>query len=355
MSTQEQSHPMQFIVITGLSGAGKALAMRHFEDFGFFCADNIPPALLPMFAELCGRGGVGRVAIVVDVRGGQFFDELIEALEQLKHDGVQPQILFLDADDDSLIQRFKETRRRHPLSEQNTNLEEAIRAEREALLEVRERADKILNTSRATPRELRQEIQKTFVEDGDAARMLVQVESFGFKHGLPQDADLVFDVRFLKNPNYDREIGHLDGYHPAVQDYVLRETLTQQFQEHLASFVEFCLPNFESEGKAYLSIAIGCTGGRHRSVVLTNWLAQRLQNQGYRVGTSHRDLRRSQAEASRKAAMRGKSEEHGREALRRENLAMEDDLDGLQRDDVNTPNASTRKTKALAKNRGEKR
>lgn len=332
---------MQFIVITGLSGAGKGLAVRHFEDFGFFCADNIPPALLPMFAELCSRGGIGRVAIVVDVRGGSFFNELIEALETLKRDHVQPQILFLDADDDSLIQRFKETRRRHPLSEQGSNLEEAIRTEREALVEIRARADKILNTSRATPRELRQEIQKTFVDDGDVARMLVQVESFGFKHGLPQDADLVFDVRFLKNPNYDREIGHLDGYHPTVQDYVLREELTQKFQDQLAGFVEFCLPNFESEGKAYLSIAIGCTGGRHRSVVLTNWLAERLQKQGYRVGRSHRDLHRSHNEASRKAALRSKNETESLEALRQENLAFEDDMDSLQRDDINANDVST--------------
>jgi UPF0042 nucleotide-binding protein len=293
---------MQFIVITGLSGAGKGLATRHFEDFGFFCADNMPPALLPMFAELCARGGVGRVAIVVDVRGGTFFHDLSEALERLRADGVRPRILFLDADDDSLIQRFKETRRRHPLSDAEPDLNEAIRVEREALVELREQADTIVNTSSVTPRELREAIQKTFVEETDAARMLVQIESFGFKHGLPHDADLVFDVRFLKNPNYDREIGHLDGYCEPVIDYVMREPLTQDYLKHLESFVGFCLPQFEKEGKAYLSIAIGCTGGRHRSVVLTNWLTEQLNESGYNARASHRDLRRSAREREDKVA-----------------------------------------------------
>jgi UPF0042 nucleotide-binding protein len=300
---------MQFIVITGLSGAGKGLATRHFEDFGFFCADNMPPALLPTFAELCARGGIGRVAIVVDVRGGTFFNDLSEALERLRADGVRPRILFLDADDESLIQRFKETRRRHPLSDAEPDLTKAIGAERAALVELREQADKIVNTSSVTPRELREAIQKTFVDENDAARMLVQIESFGFKHGQPHDADLVFDVRFLKNPNYDREIGHLDGYCEPVIDYVMRESLTQDYLKHLESFVGFCLPQFEKEGKAYLSIAIGCTGGRHRSVVLTNWLADQLSESGYNARATHRDLRRSTKERDAKLAAQS---EHNR-------------------------------------------
>jgi UPF0042 nucleotide-binding protein len=292
---------MQFIVITGLSGAGKGLATRHFEDFGFFCADNLPPALLPMFAELCARGGVGRMAIVVDVRGGTFFHDLSEALDRLRADGVRPQILFLDADDESLIQRFKETRRRHPLADIYHDLTDAIHAEREALVELREQADKIVNTSHVTPRELRAAIQQTFVDESDSARMLVQIESFGFKHGLPNDADLVFDVRFLKNPNYDREIGHLDGHCEPVIDYVMREPLTQEYLKHLDNFVGFCLPQFEKEGKSYLSITIGCTGGRHRSVVLTNWLTNRLLEGGYNARATHRDLRRHARELEAKA------------------------------------------------------
>ena len=291
---------MQFIVITGLSGAGKGLATRHFEDFGFFCADNMPPALLPMFAELCARGDIGRVAIVVDVRGGTFFNQLSDALERLRADGLRPQILFLDADDERLVQRFKETRRRHPLSDTFPDLQDAIDAERAALTTLRAQADKIVNTSHVTPRELRAAIQKTFVDEADAARMLIQIESFGFKHGPPSDADLVFDVRFLKNPNYDREIGHLDGFCQPVIDYVMDEPLTQQYLKHLGDFVGFCAPQFENEGKSYLSIAIGCTGGRHRSVALTNWLAEHLRQAGYRATATHRDLQRSTNELAHK-------------------------------------------------------
>jgi UPF0042 nucleotide-binding protein len=291
---------LQFIVITGLSGAGKGLAQHHFEDFGFFCVDNLPPSFLPMFAELCARGGIGRVAIVVDVRGGTFFNDLNSALEQLGRDGVDYQILFLDADDDLLIKRFKETRRRHPLSDENTDLQNAIREERAALASLRERADKIVNTSHVTPRELRAAIEQTFLNPGDRAQMLVQINSFGFKHGLPHDADLVFDVRFLPNPNYDRDIGHLDGHCEPVIDYVMREEVTGQFLGHLGSFVDFCVPQYEKEGKAYLSIAIGCTGGRHRSVVLSNWLADRLKGEGHRVAVSHRDLHRSVKEGNAK-------------------------------------------------------
>jgi UPF0042 nucleotide-binding protein len=289
---------MQFIIITGMSGAGKGLATRHFEDFGFFCADNLPPALIPMLAELCARGGVGRVAVVVDVRGGTFFNDLNQALAQLRAQGVAFQILFLDADDDALVQRFKETRRRHPLSEEYSDLREAIAAEREALTELREQADKIVNTGHATPRDLREEIQSTFLDEAtDAAHMQIRVESFGFKHGAPSDADLVFDVRFLPNPNYDRVIGHLDGHYAPVVDYVMRESVTQEFLPKLLDFVSFCVPQFEREGKAYLTIAIGCTGGRHRSVVLANWLGAKLREAGQRVQVSHRDLDRSAREA----------------------------------------------------------
>ena len=299
-SAPGKNQAMQFILITGLSGAGKGVTMRHFEDFGFFCVDNLPPALLPMFAELCERGGIGRAAIVVDVRGGAFFGALNEALEKLNALGVRPQILFLDADDERLVQRFKETRRRHPLSDEFPDLQDAITAERAALSTLRERAAKIVNTSHATPRELRAAIQKSFVDETDTTQMLIQVQSFGFKHGVPHDADLMFDVRFLPNPNYDRDIGHLDGYSQPVIDYVMREPVTQQFLEHLESFVGFCVPQFEAEGKSYLAIAIGCTGGRHRSVVLTNWLAEKLRAQGHRATANHRDLQRSSAEAALK-------------------------------------------------------
>ena len=288
--------PMQFIIVTGLSGAGKGLATSHFEDFGFFCADNLPPALIPMLAELCARGGVGRVAVVCDVRGGTFFHDLTESLAKLRGQGVAYQILFLDADDDSLLKRFKETRRRHPLSEEYSDLREAIDAERVALSQLREQADKIVNTSHVTPRELREEIRKTFVDANDASRMQIRVESFGFKHGLPTDVDLIFDIRFLPNPNYDRVIGHLDGNCEEVIDYVMREKVTQDFLKVLGDYVFFCVPQFEKEGKSYLTIAIGCTGGRHRSVVLSNWLAEQLRDKDYQVSVRHRDLERSAKE-----------------------------------------------------------
>jgi RNase adapter protein RapZ len=297
---QAASSAMQFIIITGLSGAGKGLATANFEDFGFFCVDNLPPALIPMFAELCSRGHIGRVALVTDVRGGEFFNDLNDALEKLQSLGVSYRILFLDADDDLLVKRFKETRRRHPLSDQYPELAEAIAAEREALQEIRGRADMIVNTSHATPRELREQIKNVFLEEADAVQMLVRVESFGFKHGMPTDADLVFDVRFLPNPNYDRVIGHLDGHSQPVIDYVMQPAVTQEFLQRLAQLVDFMVPQYEKEGKSYLTIAIGCTGGRHRSVVLTNWLAERLRNQGFRASTTHRDLDRSAIEGAAK-------------------------------------------------------
>jgi UPF0042 nucleotide-binding protein len=174
--------------------------MRAFEDFGFFCVDNLPPALVPMLAELCQRGQIGRIAVVTDVRGGQFFSDLTDSLEALRLNGMQFRILYLDADDDALIRRFRETRRRHPLSEEFPDLNDAIAREREALANLRARADKEINTSRVTPRELREEIRKSFLDEPDAPQMRIRVQSFGFKHGMPQDADLVFDLRFLPNP-----------------------------------------------------------------------------------------------------------------------------------------------------------
>ena len=280
---------MQLIVITGLSGAGKGLATRHFEDFGFFCVDNLPPMLIPSFAELLERGKIGKAALVVDVRGGEFFPELVQALDDLQARDLEYQTLFLDCDDAALLKRFQETRRKHPLDD-GCGLISAIERERELLVPLRERADKVVNTSRVTPRELRAEIERTFVSGETHAGMLIQVESFGFKHGPHASADLVFDVRFLPNPNYDREIGHLDGFEQPVIDYVMREPVTQEFLARWQDFLGFVVPQFGTEGKAYLTIAVGCTGGRHRSVALSNWLGEWLRNSGFRVQVSHRDL-----------------------------------------------------------------
>lgn len=281
---------MQLIVITGLSGAGKGLAARHFEDFGYFCVDNLPPSLIPSFAELLERGKIGKAALVVDVRGTDVFGDLNTALEALDESGLEFRILFLDCDDDALVKRFKETRRKHPLDEDNLGLQAAIDKEREELIPLRARADKVVNTSHVTPRELREEIKRTFVDQEEVGGLLIQVESFGFKHGPPNAADLVFDVRFLPNPNYDREIGHLDGFCQPVIDYVMNNDVTSEFLRRWEDFILFLVPEFEREGKAYLTIAVGCTGGRHRSVCLANWLSQRLREHGYRATSGHRDL-----------------------------------------------------------------
>lgn len=291
---------MEFIIITGVSGGGKGLATSHFEDFGFYCVDNLPPALIPTFAELCARGGMGRVAVVVDVRGGRFFLDLSDALVELASNGFGYKILFLEADDEALMKRFQETRRRHPLSDEFPDLDAAIKEERAALAELREKADKIVNTSHVMPRELRDEIQKTFVDSAQSSKMQIRVESFGFKHGAPQDADMVFDVRFLPNPNYDKEIGHLDGNCQPVIDYVMDAPLTSRFLRKLTSLLFFCVPEFEKEGKSYLTIAIGCTGGRHRSVVLSNWIGHQLSERGHQVRVRHRDLNRSAKMAARR-------------------------------------------------------
>lgn len=282
--------PMQFIIVTGLSGAGKGLALHHFEDLGFFCVDNLPPGLLPMFAELCLRGNIGRVAVVTDVRGGAFFSDLSTALEQLRALDVHYQILFLDAEDDLLQRRFSETRRRHPLSDQLPILADAISMERSALWDLRQQADKIINTSSVTPRELRDEISRTFLGESSSQAMQILIHSFGFKHGPAPDSDLVFDVRFLPNPHYDREIGHLDGTCPPVIDYVMQPQVTHQFLSYWLDLIHFLIPQFEQEGKAYLTFSIGCTGGRHRSVVLANYLAEDLRLLGHSVTVTHRDL-----------------------------------------------------------------
>lgn len=292
-----ENRSLQFVIITGLSGAGKTQAIRCLEDFGFFCVDNLPPALLRTFAELCHRSeGVRQVALVIDIRGGQFFGELFQALDALKELGQSYRILFLDADDETLVKRFKETRRRHPLQTGEEDLLQCIRAERAALAEIRERADLIINTSNIATRELRDQIAEVFLGGEKNAEILVNIVSFGFKYGIPLDADMVFDVRFLANPHYVRELSQLDGTYQEVRDYVLRDALSREYMQRLCDFVGFSMPHFVAEGKAYLSIAIGCTGGQHRSIVIANELAQFLKDKGYRVNVHHRDIVRKRAE-----------------------------------------------------------
>jgi UPF0042 nucleotide-binding protein len=283
---------MQFVIITGLSGAGKSTAIHVLEDMGFFCVDNLPPALVPRFAELVSRshGRVDRVAVVMDIRSREFFDEIDEALRALDERRLPYHVLFLDASDEVLVRRFKETRRKHPLAPGGSVLE-GIRAERERLEAIRERAHLIVDTSTLTPQGLRDELQAAF-GPASGRSPTITVLSFGYKYGLPMDADLVFDVRFLPNPHYVPELRPHPGTHPSVRSYVLALEAAQTFLRHLREMVAFLLPHFVQEGKSHLVIAIGCTGGRHRSVVFAEELAAYLRELGYEVRTRHRDLER---------------------------------------------------------------
>ena len=279
-----------FVIITGLSGAGKSRAIQSLEDMGFFCVDNLPPNLLPRFAEMCSQSDqLRRVALVMDIRGGEFFDEISTALRTLEEMGFIYHILFLEASDETLVRRFKETRRRHPLAPHGRILE-GIHEERKMLEELRGRAHRIIDTSDISPQRLREELQQVFDSDQGLARLIISIVSFGYKHGLPLDADLVFDVRFLPNPFYVDSLREKPGTEAEVEQYIMKWPLSQRFMRRFIGFVEFILPNFLTEGKSQLTIAIGCTGGLHRSVVVANRLAARLREGGHTVTVEHRDV-----------------------------------------------------------------
>jgi len=283
----------ELLVITGMSGAGKTLALHALEDAGYFCIDNLPPRLLPILVDLCAqsRQPISKVALVADVRGGEFFRDLTESINRLRNEGYNVRIFFLEANDDVLVQRYKETRRRHPLSINGRDLLQAIQAEREQLAEIRALANDVIDTSGLTPQQLRDEILRR-LQLGDGAVMQVKVVSFGFKYGVPVDADLVFDVRFLQNPNYEPELRHLNGQDERVKEFVLKHAETQEFLSRLKSLLEFTLPLYRREGKSYLTIAVGCTGGRHRSVTLAEKIAEIVREQGYNCTVLHRDINR---------------------------------------------------------------
>ncbi|MDI7250701.1 MAG: RNase adapter RapZ [Bacillota bacterium] len=277
----------RLVIITGLSGAGKSLAVRALEDLGFFCVDNLPPELIPKFAELCQQGRIQRVALVVDIRGGEFFGEVFSALEHLESVGFPYQILFLEASDEVLVRRYKETRRLHPLAPHGGVLE-GIQEERRRLQELRGKAHIVLDTSDLSPQKLREEITHLFT--GRRRGLIVVIRTFGYKHGVPRDADLVFDVRFLPNPNYVEDLRPLDGTDPRVRDYVLRWPVSRRFLRLLGGLLRFLLPQYVAEGKTQLTLAVGCTGGRHRSVVVAEYLADFIRRLGHTVLTEHRDI-----------------------------------------------------------------
>jgi len=282
---------VEFVIVTGLSGAGKSETIHCFEDLGFFCVDNLPPALIPKFAELCAHsdGKVSRAAVVIDVRGGAFFDDLAAALTELRRLGCDYRILFLAASDEALVRRYKETRRRHPLAAEGRTLLESIRAERALLGALKEQAHKVIDTSDLPVQQLKSELASLFTGRG-AGEMVVTVISFGYKFGVPLDADVVFDLRFLPNPHYVEELRLLAGSDERVRDFVLASAGAREFLDYLFSFLDFALPRYAQEGKAYLTIALGCTGGRHRSVALVSEVADHLAARGYRVLVEHRDL-----------------------------------------------------------------
>ena len=282
---------LKFVIITGLSGAGKTLAMRVFEDHGYFCVDNLPPALIPTFIELCRQSikRINKIALVIDIRGGGFFDKLFESLKEMIDSGFDYEILFLEASDEVLIKRYKESRRRHPLAFEG-RIVEGISSEREKMAKLREAADYIIDTSFKTPSELKEEIVLRFIEREKEERLLINLVSFGFKQGIPLDADLIFDVRFIPNPYYIDELRPYSGEDQKVKDFVMKWPESRQFLKKLLDMIQYLIPYYIREGKTQLIIGIGCTGGRHRSVAFTDEIAAKLKVHRHRVVMDHRDI-----------------------------------------------------------------
>jgi len=287
---------MEFLIVSGLSGAGKSTVMSILEDSGFFCVDNLPPVLIPKFAEVClaGAGAYERVAMVCDIRGGKNFDSLFDALNTLNVMKFEYKILFVEADTASIIKRYKETRRLHPMMREGDSLTQAVERERVAMELVRKRAEYVITTTALPVQKLLGQVLDMFAPNRRTTNeMSVSVTSFGFKYGIPLEADLVFDVRFLPNPFYIEGMRQLTGLEPNVRDYVFNCKEAQEFMGHLQSMIAFLLPHFIEEGKSALVIAIGCTGGRHRSVAVTRALTEYIQTLGHPASEIHRDMTRA--------------------------------------------------------------
>ena len=280
------------VVITGMSGSGRTQALHVFEDMGYFCIDNLPPRLLLQLAELVGiNSGVGRhLADTCDLRGQALFDEITDSLQQLRDHEITCQVVFLDTSDEDLMRRYDENRRRHQLKQPGESLASAIARERRQLAAVRDFSDLVIDTSSLPIKDLRARLRRTFSELTDQQLMEVSVFSFGFKHGMPVEADLMIDVRFLPNPFYDPQMRTMTGNDPLVRDFVLNNEVTRRFLDAWESLLDVAMPGYVAEGKSHLSIAVGCTGGQHRSVAIANATADYLQRGGYHVSLSHRDL-----------------------------------------------------------------
>jgi RNase adapter protein RapZ len=284
------------VVISGVSGAGKSLAMNVFEDAGYFCVDNLPADLLRSLADLFQRGGskVERAAVVSDLRGGTYFEHLAEVLDELDRVGTEHRVLFLTADEQSIVTRYQETRRRHPLAENGRTVRDAVRREIELLAPIRERASVLIDTTGMSANALRRKVAGELLDPAAGGEMTVTFQSFGFKHGPARDADLLFDVRFLPNPHYVPELKPLTGRDQRIVDYVARDGRLDEFHAHLEQLLDYLLPQYVEEGKSHLQVAIGCTGGRHRSVAIVERLAARFADRdGIHVEAAHRDADRN--------------------------------------------------------------
>jgi RNase adapter protein RapZ len=282
---------LEVIIVTGLSGSGKSVAIRALEDNGYFCIDNLPALLIPKFIDLCEgyNEGITRIALGVDLRAGQFLQALPQVLADMRHSGHHVQVLFFDASDEVLLRRFSETRRPHPLAGEEP-VQEGISRERKALEGMRELADKVIDTTDLNVHELKREMEERFCQAPYSRSMNVFLTSFGYKYGIPHDTDMILDVRFLPNPYFVSELRAHDGLETEVEEYVLKNEETRTFLDRLYSLLEFALPLYEREGKSSLTLALGCTGGRHRSVVLVEELHKRLGRGKFRIHVKHRDI-----------------------------------------------------------------
>lgn len=291
---------MRFIVITGISGAGKSLVAKHLEDEGFFCIDNLPPLLIPKIAEICAQSykKMDKIAVVIDIRGGELLNDLIPALETLIGDGHSFEIFFLEASDKVVIKRYKESRRSHPLALEG-RLAKGIAEERRVLQKIKDRADYVIDTSNLTPKQLKEAITGILGQDSNFKGLIINIMSFGFKYGLPIECDLVFDVRFIPNPYYIESMRKHTGKHENVKEFVLKLPETVEFLDKINSMLDFLIPNYVKEGKSQLVIGIGCTGGRHRSVAIADDLYKNLTGKQHRVVIEHRDIEKDGRSAGR--------------------------------------------------------
>ncbi|RJX18263.1 MAG: RNase adapter RapZ [Ammonifex sp.] len=287
----------RLVILTGLSGAGKTQASRSLEDVGFFCVDNLPPSLIPKFADLCARAAapIQRMALVVDIRGGELFDAVFEVLAEFDREGIPYEILFLEASDEALVRRFKESRRPHPMGGDLLN---SIREERMRLRELRGRAHKIIDTTELSPQQLKEQLTILFGNGEALRRFRITVLSFGYKYGIPLDADLVIDVRFLPNPHYITRLRPLTGDDMLVKEFVFGSQITVEFITKFTNLIEFLIPLYIKEGKTMLTVAVGCTGGRHRSVAVANRLNEILSAKEYQVTVRHRDIERDSIQST---------------------------------------------------------